>query len=109
VLLFVTPEEIEILARTLEAGLHRDPTRPAMSDAERKARRAEECPEAELVRVAAYAGLRQGEMLVLPGRSACIGSRRARGRRPRHVPLGGATIAVVRGESPFAQPLPVAR
>ena len=29
VLLFYTPEEIEALARTFEAGLHRDPTRPA--------------------------------------------------------------------------------
>jgi hypothetical protein len=57
------PPEIEALARTLEAGLHRDPTRPAVSKQEREARRAEDRQEAELVRLAAYAGRRQGELL----------------------------------------------
>lgn len=35
VLLFFTPVEIEALARTLEAGLHHDPSCPAVSTTER--------------------------------------------------------------------------
>ena len=65
VLLFFTPEEIEALSRALEAGRHRDPTRPAVIEQEAEARRAEDRQEAELVRLAAYAGLRQGELLAL--------------------------------------------
>jgi integrase len=61
VLAFYTPEEVEALARALAEGLHRDPTRPAVGEQER----AEDRQDAEIVRVAAYAGLRQGELLAL--------------------------------------------
>jgi integrase len=83
-LIYYTPEEIEALARTLAGGVHRDPTRPAMSVQEREARRAEDQQEAELVRLAAYAGLRQGELLAL---------------RWRDVDFAGSAITVARARS----------
>jgi integrase len=57
VLDFYSPSEIEALARALENGLHRDAARPAATDEDRR--------DAELVRVASYAGLRLGELLAL--------------------------------------------
>lgn len=62
---YYAPEEVEALARALEDGLHRDAARPAISDPERTARRSEDLQDAELIRVAAYAGLRLGELLAL--------------------------------------------
>ncbi len=64
-LVFYSPEEIEAIARALEDGRHRD--RPALgtSDQEREALHADDLQDAEIVRVAAYAGLRQGELLAL--------------------------------------------
>ena len=59
------PEEVEALARALEEGLHRDAARPAVSDQELRARGSEDRQDAELIRVAAYAGLRLGELLAL--------------------------------------------
>ncbi len=68
VLAFYTPDEIEALARALASGDGRDregaqtwkikdETRQQMADEDRQ--------DAELVRVAAYAGLRMGELLAL--------------------------------------------
>lgn len=62
---FYSPEEVEALARALAAGLHRDPNAPAVSDDEAAARAAEDRQDAEIVRVAAYAGLRRGELVAL--------------------------------------------
>lgn len=59
VLLFYSPEEVELLARTLQEGGHRDPSRRGFAEW------AEDAQDAELVRVAAYAGLRLGELLAL--------------------------------------------
>jgi integrase len=59
VLVFYSPEEVELLARTLHEGGHRDRGDGAPLE------RAEDAQDAELVRVAAYAGLRQGELLAL--------------------------------------------
>jgi integrase len=64
-LLFYSPGEIEAIARALADGRHRDPAYPAVADEEREARQAEDRQDAEIVRVAAYAGLRQGELLAL--------------------------------------------
>jgi integrase len=64
-LLFYSPEEIEAIAQTLADGRHRDPAYPAVTDGERVARQAEDQQDAEMVRIAAYAGLRQGELLAL--------------------------------------------
>ena len=62
-LTYYTPEEVEAIARALEDGRHRSEIPPAVPDAEREA--AEDHQDAELIRVAAYTGLRQGELLAL--------------------------------------------
>ena len=62
---FFSPEEVEALARALAAGLHRDPDAPAVTYEESTARAAEDRQDAELVRVAAYTGLRRGELVAL--------------------------------------------
>ena len=64
-LVYYSPEEVEALARALADGRHREPSRQAVGEQEREARRAEDQQDAELVRVAAYAGLRLGELLAL--------------------------------------------
>jgi integrase len=99
---FYSPEEIEALARSLESGLHRDPDAPAVTDAEMLAQRAEDAQDGELVRVAAYAGLRRGELVALRWRdvdflrhkivvrravSANVDARSTKSRRAREVPL----------------------
>ena len=64
-LVYYSVDEIEALARALEGGLQRDPKFPAVTEDEQVRRRAEDRQDAEIVRVAAYAGLRQGELLAL--------------------------------------------
>jgi integrase len=64
-LVYYSHEEVEAIARALADGSHRDPARPAVTDGEREARRIEDHQDAELIRVAAYAGLRMGELLAL--------------------------------------------
>jgi integrase len=60
-LLYYSPEDVEALARALADGKHR-----ASDDDERtETERAEDRQDAELVRVAAYAGLRLGELIAL--------------------------------------------
>lgn len=66
-LIFYTPEEVEALARTLAAGRHRD-MRPYHDDRSPYMVREDE-QDAEAVRVAAYCGLRLGELLVLRWRN----------------------------------------
>jgi integrase len=60
VLLFYSPEEIEAIARSLAAGFHR----PAVS-ARGELEHFEDQRDSEAVRVAAYSGLRLGELLAL--------------------------------------------
>ena len=60
VLLFYSPEEVEAIARSLEAGFHR----PAVS-ARDELEHFEDYRDGEAVRVAAYSGLRLGELLAL--------------------------------------------
>jgi integrase len=83
-LVFYSPDEIEAIARALGEGRHRDPRFPAISDGERSAREAEDRQDAELIRVAAYAGLRQGELLAL---------------RWRDVDFAGSALTVARAMS----------
>lgn len=65
-LVYYTPAEIEKIARALENGVHRDPETGAhLGDEERAARQAEDAQDAEAVRLAAYTGLRRGELIVL--------------------------------------------
>jgi integrase len=65
VLDFYEPEEVAALARAARAGAHRDPARPAVSDAEREERRRADDQDAALFVVAAFTGLRMGELLEL--------------------------------------------
>ncbi len=100
-LAFYSPKQIEALARSLSEGAHRDPSRPALSPAEIEARAREDAQDGELVRVAAFAGLRRGELVALRWRdvdfAGKITVRRAlsgetelrstKSRRARQVPL----------------------
>jgi integrase len=99
---FFSPEEVEALARALAAGAHRDANAPPVSDAEAAARADDDRQDAELVRVAAYTGLRRGEVVALRWRDVDFGRRKivvsravsgsveatsTKSRRAREVPL----------------------
>jgi integrase len=99
---FYSPEAVEALARAVAAGLHRDPRAPAVSADEADARAAEDSQDAEIVRVAAYTGLRRGELVALRWRdvdfslrkivvqrsvSAEVVASSTKSRRAREVPL----------------------
>jgi integrase len=73
---YYSTHEVEALADSLAAGRHRDPDAPAVSNAEADARVAEDRQDAELVRVAAYAGLRRGELVALRWRDIDFGGRK---------------------------------
>jgi integrase len=109
-LAFYSPEEIEALARALAAGAHRDVTKIAIGPDEANARAVEDAQDAELVRVAAYAGLRRGELIALRWRDVdfvrrAITVRRAvsgdievqstKSRRAREVPLTDQVAAAL--------------
>jgi integrase len=87
---YYSPAEIEALARALAAGLHRAASRPAAGGAsstsgvEPTQRQAQDGQDAELVRVASYAGLRLGELLAL---------------RWRDVDFAGHALTIERGMS----------
>jgi integrase len=83
-LVFYSPDEIEAIARALAEGMHRDAAFPAVTESERLARQAEDQQDAEIIRVAAYAGLRQGELLAL---------------RWRDVDFAGSALTVARAIS----------
>jgi integrase len=99
---YFSPEEVEALARALAAGRHRDPHAPAVGDGEAAARADEDRQDAELVRVAAYTGLRRGELVALRWRDVDFARHRlvvrravsggveapsTKSRRAREVPL----------------------
>jgi integrase len=101
-LAFYSPEQIETLASALTDGGHRDPSRPALSTDEIEARGRQDAQDAELVRVAAYAGLRRGELVALRWRDVDFVGRKlvvrralsgetevrsTKSRRARQVPL----------------------
>lgn len=65
VLDFYEPGEVEAIARAAAAGAHREVTKLRLDDAERAARAREDLQDAELFRIAAYTGLRLGELLAL--------------------------------------------
>lgn len=62
---FYEPEEVMALARAAAAGAHRDPTRPAVSSYEVAERLLADAQDAALFIVAAFTGLRMGELLEL--------------------------------------------
>jgi integrase len=65
VLDFYEPEEIEALAQSAADGWHRCPLPAHVDDEEIAWRRREDLQDAELFRLAAYTGLRLGELLAL--------------------------------------------
>jgi integrase len=62
---YFSVEQIEALGRAFESGAHRDPRAQDVGPDELTARAAEDRQDAELVRVAAYSGLRRGELVAL--------------------------------------------
>ena len=101
-LAFYSPAEVEALAEALSAGAHRDPSRPAVNEQQAAARMHDDAQDAELVRVAAYAGLRRGELVALRWRDVDFAGqklivrralsgetevRSTKSRRAREVPL----------------------
>ena len=109
-----SPEQIEALARSLAAGAHRDPSRPALTEGEIEARAREDVQDAELVRVAAYAGLRRGELVALHWRDVDFTGRKlvicrslsgdtevksTKSRRVREVPLPDQAAVALEGLS----------
>jgi integrase len=109
-LAFYFPEQIEALARSLADGAHRDPSRPALGDEEIAARGRDDVQDAELVRVAAFAGLRRGELVALRWRdvdfvgqkivvrralSGATEVKSTKSRRVREVPLPDQAAAAL--------------
>jgi integrase len=109
-LAFYSPEQVETLARALASGAHRDASRPALSDDEIAARACEDAQDAELVRLAAYAGLRRGELVALRWRDVDFEGRKitvrralsgdtelrsTKSRRAREVPLPDQAAAAL--------------
>lgn len=104
-------EEAEALARALHDGRHRDPGDPrGVSEDEQHWRRLEDAQDAEIVRVAAYAGLRRGELIALRWRDVDFTGRKivvrrtmsgsvemasTKSRRVREVPLARQTAAAL--------------
>jgi integrase len=99
---FYSPAQVETLAQALSTGAHRDPTRQAVSEEEAGARGRDDAQDAELVRVAAYAGLRRGELVAVRWRDVDFAGqklivrralsgetevRSTKSRRAREVPL----------------------
>ena len=109
-LAFYSPQQVEALAQSLVDGRHRDPCRPALSGPETEARAREDAQDAEIVRIAAYAGLRRGELVVLRWRDVDFVGRKivvrralsgetevrsTKGRRARQVPLPAQAAAAL--------------
>ena len=65
VLDFYEPDEVETLARAAQLGAHRTARPDRIGDDELAARRREDSQDADLYRIAAYTGLRLGELLAL--------------------------------------------
>jgi integrase len=65
VLDFYEPDEVEALARAAELGGHREVTKVSYDECERRARASEDRQDGDLIRIAAYTGLRLGELLAL--------------------------------------------
>lgn len=108
-LAFYSFEQVEALARALAAGAHRDPTAPG-SHEEQVARAADDARDAELIRVAAYTGLRRGELMALRWRdvdflghklfvrralSGSVEASSPKSRRVREVPLPDQAAAAL--------------
>ncbi|WP_249010884.1 tyrosine-type recombinase/integrase [Conexibacter sp. DBS9H8] len=104
-----SPEEVMALARAARAGLHRDSSRPAASESEQLDRAWADEQDACLYIVAAFTGLRLGELLALRWRHVSVGDARllvesaysagelrsTKSRRWRAVPLADQAAAAL--------------
>ena len=73
---FYEPAEVEAIARAAETGGHREVARLTYGEAQAAARASENCQDAELIRIAAYTGLRLGELLALRWEDVHLADRR---------------------------------
>ena len=73
---FYEPEEVEHLAMAAERGAHRTRRSAKIGEAESGARRTEDLQDAALYRIAAYTGLRLGELLALRWGDVNLATRR---------------------------------
>jgi integrase len=78
---YYSPAEIEQLATALAEGRHRDPNANGVGDDEQMARHTEDEQDAELVRVAAFTGLRRGELVALRWRDVDVARKKIVVRR----------------------------
>jgi integrase len=76
VLDFYEPDEVEELARVAAAGGHRGPQPPDLDPGEVQWRTREDAQDAELFRIAAFTGLRLGELLALRWEDVDVDGRR---------------------------------
>lgn len=76
VLDFYETEEVEEIARSAEVGAHREVTKLSYDDSERAARARDDLQDGELYRIAAYTGLRLGELLALRWADVNLADRR---------------------------------
>ena len=108
---YYSPEEIEQLAQAVEDGAHRDARISPVEAAEIDARNAEDRQDGDLVRVAAYTGLRRGELVALRWSDVDIARRKVvvrravsanqetpstKSRRAREVPIPDQAAAALR-------------
>ena len=78
---FYSVEEVEALARALQAGKQRGEQRPTLTDDEVEQYKRDDAQDAELIRVAAYVGLRRSELIALRWRDFDITTRQLHVRR----------------------------
>jgi integrase len=120
VLDFYEADEVENLARAAELGAHRTTRPDRIGEHELAARRHEDSQDADLYRIAAYTGLRLGELLALRWEDVNLDLRRlvvhralsagiegpTKGWRARFVPLSdgaAAAFARLRDRGEFAR------
>jgi integrase len=102
-LAFYSPEQIEALARSLAAGSHREMSKRLLSEEEAAARALEDAQDGELIRVAAYVGLRRGELVALRWRDVDFTARKLAVRR---AVSGDVVVASTKSRRAREVPLP---
>jgi integrase len=104
VLDFYEPEETEELARATACGAHRGTPVYGIDDDELEWRAWEDRQNAELYRVAAYTGMRLGELLVLRWEDVDLDGRRVIVHRAVSANVGGPTKSWQARALPLADP-----
>ncbi len=104
VLDFYEPDEVEALARAAERGAHRQVTKLSYDEAETAARQREDHQDAELFRIAAFTGLRLGELLALRWSDVDLAHRRLVVHRALSDHVEGPTKSWQARHLPIADP-----